>query len=139
MREQRQHRRFPIAPRWEELIRGAPLGVLIVCSLLFFLGAGFVLGGFYLAMAGSAAGWLPWVMTGVVGPVTLYLALHLLRLTPWSWLALVVLTVLLTGSTLVRLVGSSGSLVSLLVELALETVSLVYLMRPAIRRTFGWS
>lgn len=122
-----------------ELFRGAPLGVLILCAILFFLGAGLVLGGFYLALARRDAGWMPWVVALVVGPTALYLALHLLRLTSWAWLTAVALVALLGASSLLRALGSPDSPVAPLVELGVEAVCLLYLLRPSVRRAFGWS
>lgn len=131
--------RSPAGAGWARLIRSAPLGVLILCALLFFLGAGLVLGGIYLAMARSDTGWMPWAMALGIGPTALYLALHLLRLTSWSWLALVTLVGLLLCSSVARALGASEIIVSPLVEVAVEVLCLVYLSRSRIRRAFRWS
>lgn len=124
---------------WAELIRGAPLGVVVVGSLLLFLGAGLVLGGFYLALARPDAGWMPWILALGIGPTALYLALHLLRRTSWAWLALVALLALLAVSSLVRLLNVPGPVLAPLAELSLEALLLVYFARPTVRRAFGWS
>ena len=122
---------------WSALIRSAPLGVLILCAVLFFLGAGLVLGGLYLAFARRDTGWVAWAMALCTGPVAIYLALHLLRLTSWAWLALVTLVGLLFVSSAVRAFGSPETRVSPMVEMAVEVLCLVYLTRPSVRRSFG--
>lgn len=123
---------------WAELIRGAPLGILILCALLFFLGSGLVLGGVYLAIARGDTGWVAWAMALLVGPVALYLALHLLRRTSWAWLAMVALLGLLLCSSVVRLLASPESPLSIAAELLAEILCLVYLVRPPVRAAFGW-
>ncbi len=124
---------------WAELIRSAPLGVLILCALLFFLGAGFVLGGFFLAMARGDTGWMAWVLALAIGPTALYLAVHLLLLTSWSWLAMIALLGLLLASSVVRAVGSPDVVLSPLGEIAVEGVCLLYMARRPTRRAFGWA
>lgn len=127
------------APGWAELIRGAPMGVLILCAILFFIGAGFVLAGFFLAFARADSGWMVWTMALVLGPVVLYLAVHLLLLTSWAWLAMVALLGLLVASSVVRAVGSPDVLLAPLGELVVEALCLYYLARRPTRRAFGWA
>jgi hypothetical protein len=125
----------PADPGWAALIRGAPLGVLILCALLFLLGAGLVLGGFFLAIARENPGWVPWTMSLAIGPTALYLALHLLRRTPWAWSATVGLLGLLLASSAIRAVSSPG--LAPAAELAVEAALLLYLARRPVRQAFG--
>lgn len=128
----------PAAPSgWQALIRSAPLGVLVLSALLFFLGAGLVLAGVYFGIARGDTGWVPWTMALAVGPTALYLALHLLRRTGWAWTALVALFALLLVSSAVRAVSAPGLAVSSAVELALEGLILLYLTRRPVRGAFG--
>lgn len=111
------------------------MGVLALAALLGFMGAGFVLGGAYLVVAGEV-GWVAAAAAGA-GPVLLYVALHLVRLTRWSWSALVLLFVLLILSSAARALGGGGDVAVPLVELGVELACLAYLLRPRIRRAFG--
>lgn len=135
MSERTTEDRPPASASWALLIRGAPLGVLILCALLFFVGAGLALGGFYLAIAREEPGWMPWAMSLAVGPTALYLALHLLRRTHWAWSATVALLGLLLASSAVRAVSAPNFAPA--AELAVETTLLLYLTRPRVRRAFG--
>lgn len=135
MSERTTENRPTASAGWAALIRTAPLGVLILCALLYFLGAGLVLGGFYLAIAREEPGWMPWAMSLAVGPTALYLALHLLRRTHWAWSATIVLLGLLLASSAVRTVSSPGFAPA--AELAVEAALLFYLARPSVRSAFG--
>lgn len=122
---------------WTAAIRRAPLGVLALATFLAFLGAGFLLGGFYLIFAATALGWAGWAMLLLAAPLTLYMALHLVLLTRWAWSAMVFLLLLLLLSSLVRALLSPGVPVAAFAELVLEVLFLGYLLRPRIRTAFG--
>lgn len=122
---------------WGETMQRAPLGILAMGALLCFLAAGLVLGGSYLALSRADAGWVAWAAVLVAGPALLYLGLHLTRLTPWAWLAMVLLLVLLLGSSIVRAVVEPDAGVSPLGEIAVELGILGYLARRPVRRAFG--
>lgn len=124
------------AARWGATIRAAPLGVLVIGAVLFLLGGMLVVGGVYLALARGDTGWFAWACALLLGPVTVYVALHLVRRTHWSWLALVLLLGLLVASSLVRVAGSPSP-VAPLGELVLEVGCLAYLARRDVRRAFG--
>ena len=121
---------------WQR-VRRAPFGVLALGAALVLLGAGFMLGGVYLAVSRPAAGWMPWAAALAVGPLLLYVALHLVRLSRWAWLALTALTALLLASALARLLLATRGPFAPLPELLVEAGTLAYLARPAIRRAFG--
>lgn len=128
------------APRgasWADLIRRAPVGVLVMGGLLSFLAAGFVLGGSYLGLSRADAGWVPWVAVLFAGPVLLYFGLHLLKLTPWAWLATVLLLVLLFASSIARAVLAPETGFSPFGEMVVEAGWLLYLWRPSVRQAFG--
>lgn len=118
-------------------MRRAPVGVLAMGGVLCFLAAGLVLGGSYLAISRPDAGWVSWASLLIAGPGLLYLGLHLTRLTPWAWLAVVILLVMLMASSLVRAVTEPAAGVSPIGEIAFELLVLVYLMRRPVRRAFG--
>jgi hypothetical protein len=123
-------------PAWSELLRRPPTGVLIVSAILAVLGAGSVLGSAYLAFAYPQVPW-PTLATGAVaGPLTLYVAVHLLRLSHWAWLTLVLMIGLLMLSSLWRLLVAPPPPVAPISELALEIGALVYLLRKDVRTAF---
>jgi hypothetical protein len=123
-------------PAWSELLRAPPKGVLIISAMLAVLGAGFVLGSAYLAFAHPQVGWLTLATGALAGPLTLYVAVHLLRLTHWAWLALVLLIGLLMLSSIWRLLVSPPPPVAPIAELALEIAALAYLLRKDVRGAF---
>lgn len=123
--------------KWPDIVRRVPAGVLVLAAVLFLVGSGMVLGGAYLAIARRDAGWMAWSTALILGPAVLYAAFHLLRLTRWIWLAMVMLLGLLLVSSLLRALTSPETPVSPLVEMAAEIGFLVYLHRPAVRRAFG--
>lgn len=126
-----------VSVSWTEAMRRAPVGILAMGALLCFLAAGLVLGGSYLALSRADAGWVPWAAVLVAGPALLYLGLHLTRLTSWAWLAMVLLFVLLLGSSIFRALTEPAAGVSPLGEIGVELAVLAYLARRPIRRAFG--
>lgn len=125
------------AESWGEAIRRAPAGVLVLAAVLCFVGAGSVVGGIYLIFAATALGWAGWGMLLVAAPLTLYVALHLLRRSAWVWLAVMIFLVLLLASSVVRAIFSPGVPIAASAEIAVEVLFLVYLSRPRIRAAFG--
>ncbi|HET7321109.1 MAG TPA: hypothetical protein VFI96_01350 [Longimicrobiaceae bacterium] len=125
-------------PRYHWL-RRAPLGVLVLGALLGFLGGAVFVVGSYLALSRREAGWMAWGAALAVGPLLLYMAVQLTRLARWAWLAMVLLLVLLAGSSAVRLVITPDIPMAPLGELAAEGLALLYLLRPHVRRAFGRS
>jgi hypothetical protein len=123
--------------RWGEVFRRAPFGILLVSALLALLGTGFVAGGLYLTLIGRGLGW--WALSAalVLGPLVLYVALHLVRLSHWAWLALCALLCLLLASSILRLLATPPPAVSPLGEIVVEVATLLYLFRPRIRRAYG--
>jgi hypothetical protein len=121
---------------WSELVRRTPLGVLVLGGLLGFLGAGFVVGAAYFTIAGPEVGWVPIVMGVVAGPLALYVAMHLVRLTHWAWQAMVLVLALLLGSSVWRLWVSPPPPTVPVLEMVLELFCLAYLFRPRIRGAF---
>lgn len=122
---------------WSDALRGAPTGVVVLGTLLLFLAAGCVVGGAYLGLARGGAGWVAWATALVAGPVILYLALHLVRLSRWAWQALVGMLLLLLASSAARAIGDAGFPIAPLVEIAAEATALAYLLRPGVRGAFG--
>lgn len=118
-------------------LRRAPLGILVVGFALLLLGAGFVAGGVYLGLARADTGWVAWGGAVVIGPLLFYVAVHLLRLSSWAWLALVGLMALLLASALARFLLAGPHPLAPLLEMCVEIVLLVYLTRPSVRRAFG--
>lgn len=111
------------------------MGVITLSALLAILGGASLVGGLYLGLTGATA-WPAWLTALVVGPVALYLAVRLLTLTRWAWLALVVLCTLLLVSSCARLLLLPGLYVAPVAELLVEVGVLVYLWRPAVRAAF---
>lgn len=122
---------------WNETIRRAPVGVLVMAGALCFLAAGLVLGGSYLALSTSDAGWVAITTIFAAGPLLLYVGLHLLRLTRWAWLAMVMLLLLLLLSSVARMIVSPEAGLSPVGEMIVEAAVLFYLWRPAVRAAFG--
>ena len=122
---------------WAESMRRAPVGVLAMGGVLCFLAAGLVLGGAYLALSRPDSGWVSWAAVLIAGPGLLYLGLHLTRLTPWAWLAVMLLLVLLIASSVGRLLAEPEAGLSPLFEVAVEVLVALYLMRRPVRRAFG--
>jgi hypothetical protein len=121
---------------WAQAIRSAPLGVLVLAAVLCFVAAGSVLGGVYLIISAAGMGWAGWMMLLVAAPVTLYMALHLIRRTPWAWSAIMMALLLLLVSSVLRAIFSPGVPVAALGEIAVEGLFLYYLSRERIRSAF---
>ena len=122
---------------WGDVVRRAPLGVLVLGALLAFLGAGFVVAAAYFALAGPEVGWVPLLMGMGAGPLALYVALHLIRLTHWAWLAMVLVLLLLIGSSVWRLLVTPPPPTVPVLEIVLELLGLLYLARPRVRGAFA--
>ena len=118
-----------------EWARSAPAGVLAISGVLALTGTGLVLGAVYLAVMGSV-GWMPVVAGVVAGPLTVYVAVHLLRGTRWAWSTLLMVLLLLVISSIGRVLAARGIAAIPVVELAVETIAIVYLTRPSVRGTF---
>ena len=123
---------------WEQQIRSAPLGVLVLSMMLGLLGAGMMVAGVYLGLARPGAGWGVWLGAAAVGPLILFVSFRLLSLASWTWATLVILVVLLLISSCIRAVFTPGMLPAVpLAEIALELLTLFYLVSPTVRRAFG--
>lgn len=123
---------------WEQQIREAPLGVLVLSMVLGLLGAGIMIAGVYLGLSRPGAGWGVWLGAVAAGPLILFVGLRLLSLAPWTWATLVMLLVLLLISSCIRAVMTPGIIPAVpAVEIALELLALLYLATPAVRRAFG--
>lgn len=118
-------------------VRRAPLGIVVVATLLLILGVGLVAGGAYLLLYDPTATAWAALSALVLGPATLYLTYHLVQLAPWTWLALVILIALLTLSTFIRGIVSPGIPIPAVIELLFEAGVLAYLTREPVRRAFG--
>ena len=118
-------------------LRRAPLGILVIGFALSLLGAGFLVGGAYLAVTRPDTGWMAWLGIIAVGPLLLYIAFHVVRLSPWTWLALIGLAVLLLVSAIARLFLAGTPPLAPLPEIAVELAALGYLTRLRVRRAFG--
>lgn len=122
---------------WESMLRRAPLGVLVLSTLLGLVGSGFVLGGVYLALARRDVGWAVWAGALVAGPLIVFVAVRLLSLAAWTWSTMILLLVLLLLSSWVRLAVTPGVPTVPIVEILVELGALVYMARPSVRRAFG--
>lgn len=114
----------------------APTGVLLLAGALGVLGAGLVLGAAYLALDRQDVGWVPVVAGGGAGPVAIYVALHLVRLTRWAWQTMMLALALLLLSSLWRLVAAPPPPVAPLAEVAAELLAMAYLARKSVRSAF---
>jgi hypothetical protein len=122
---------------WGAAFRRAPIGVLVIAALLFFVGAGFVIGAVVFALSGGGSGWVAWLSLLGAGPLLVYVALSFVLLRPRSWYIIVTLLGLLCLSSLARAVTAAEAPISPLVELVLQVLSIVYLTRPRVRRAFA--
>jgi hypothetical protein len=123
--------------RFAARFRRAPLGIVLLTCLFAMSGAGLMAGGGYVLLSGQSV--TPWAGAAaiLVGPAVLYVAYHLLRLTHWTWLALVMLTGLLFLSSVVRLIVSPGISVPAILEIIGELALAFYLSRPGVRQVFS--
>lgn len=116
----------------------APIGVAALAMVLALLGAGLLLGGAYLATVRRELSWIVHASALALGPIVLYFAVQLLRLARWTWLAMILLLVLLAASSAFRASVSGGLPTASVLELVVEAVLLAYLARRPVRRAFGW-
>jgi hypothetical protein len=122
---------------WSDVLRRPPVGVLVLGGLLAFLGAGFVVGAAYFTLAEPGVGWVPLLTGAGAGPLALYVAIHLIRLTHWAWLAMVLALALLLASSLWRLAVAPPPPVAPVLEIVVELLGLAYLTRPGVRGAFA--
>lgn len=122
---------------WARVFRRAPIGVLVIAALLFFVGAGFVIGAVVFALSGGGGGWVAWLSLLGAGPLLVYVALSFVLLRPRSWYIIVTLLGLLLLSSLARAVAAAEPPISPLFEVVVELSSIVYLTRPRVRRAFA--
>ena len=113
-----------------------PLGISIIAGMLAIIGLGSIAAGLYALLAsGRVSLWA--AATGLVaGPASLYLAFHLLRFAQWTWRTLMVVLVMLTISSIVRLVSMPEIVTPPVIEIVVEVVALFYLSRDEIRNRF---
>jgi hypothetical protein len=128
---------LPAAADLTEVFRRAPIGVLVLGGLLFFVGAGFILSGVFFALSGTAGSWLTWLLMLAVGPLFLYVALQFVLLRRRAWLVIVLLVGLLLLSSLLRSFTAPALPVSPLAEIVVELLTLAYLVRPRVRAEFA--
>lgn len=121
---------------WAAVFRRAPAGVLVLSGMLLFLGAGLIVSGTYLAITRPSVGWLAGLSAVALGPLVIYVALHVVRLTHWAWLVLVLVMVMLFLSSCVRLLASPELTAAPVAELLAEIAALVYLARKPVRDVF---
>jgi hypothetical protein len=123
---------------WGDAVRSSPVGVLVLAAGLLFVGAGAIVGGIYLILFSTTAiGWWGWAMLLLAAPVSLYVALSLLRRSAWVWLTMVAALLLLLATSLLRILISPGIPSAAIGEVVVEIVFLTYLMRPRVRAAFG--
>jgi hypothetical protein len=121
---------------WLDAVRRPPVGVLVLAGLLGFLGAGFIVSSAYLAIAEPRSA-LGFAVAGLgAGPLAIYVALHLIRLTHWAWLALMLALVLLLASSAWRLLTAPPPRIVPIAELVVELLAVFYLTRPSVRGSF---
>lgn len=121
---------------WEEWLRRAPLGVLVLSTMLGLLGGGFVLAGVYLGLARPDVGWGVWLGALAIGPLALYVGIRLLSLAAWTWSTMMLLLGLLLISSCIRVFITPGTPTVPLFEIALEVAALFYLASPSVRAAF---
>lgn len=118
-------------------LRSAPLGILLIATLLVIMAGGSVVGGVYLLADQGSVSWWAAAMGLMGGPAILYLTWHILRLDRWTWIALLVFTGLMAVSSVVRLLVSDALPIAPAGELLVEAIIAVYLTRPGVRSRFG--
>ncbi|HEX6926514.1 MAG TPA: hypothetical protein VF167_13925 [Longimicrobiaceae bacterium] len=122
---------------WEQALRRAPLGVVVLGTILGLLGAGSLLGGIYLALARPDIGWRVWLGVLAIGPLSLYVAVRLVSLAAWTWSTMIVLLVLLLISSCARAWITPEIPTVPIFEILIELATLGYLASPSVRRAFG--
>ncbi len=122
---------------WTHSLRRAPLGVLVLGTLLFFAGGSLLVGGVYLAAAGKLSSVMIPLLAAIGGGLAAYVALKFLLLRRRAWSAAVVLLILLALYAGARAVMNPVPLpIYPLGEMAFEVVALVYLTRRSVRELF---
>lgn len=113
-----------------------PLGITLIAALLAILGIGSMGAATYLLLTTENANiWL--AATAVAaGPAIIYLSYHLLRLAPWTWRTLTAVLILLTISSVVRLIVTPGLAIAPVAEILVELGGLYHLTRPRVRKLF---
>lgn len=122
--------------KWLELLRRPPIGVLVIAGGLGVLGAGLVLGALYVALTRADVRLAALAAGAIAGPLAIYSALHLLRLSHWAWLAMIFVFILLFLSSLWRLVLAPPPATAPIGEMVCEAIAMFYLTRPSIRAAF---
>lgn len=122
---------------FSDTFRRAPLGILVLAVLLGVMGVGLLLGAVHVFLSGREFGPTALAAAFVFGPLCLYLAVHLIRLSRWAWLAMMALVALLLISSTARAVLTTGPRFLPVAEIAVELLFLVYLRRRDIRGAFG--
>ncbi|MEX2583232.1 MAG: hypothetical protein WD766_08150 [Gemmatimonadota bacterium] len=119
-------------------LRGTPFGILLMAAVFAMIALTAMAGGVYLAFFGSSGSVLVGVLAVVAGPAILYLCYHLVQMSRWAWLAVLVLVALLFLSSVARVAVTPTVQISSLAEILIELVIAYYLTRPGLRRAFGW-
>ncbi|CAN5725909.1 hypothetical protein BH23GEM3_BH23GEM3_08380 [soil metagenome] len=127
----------PNARSWPELFGRAPIGVLVLGSILFLVGAGLIVGGAVFAIRQGLENWPVWGGLMLAGPVVVYAALHFIACTRWTWLAVVLMLAMIAGTAAVRAVRAEEVPIAPAAEILVSLGSLVYLNRPRVRQVFG--
>lgn len=122
---------------WGEMVREVPAGVLVVAAILAFIGVGTLIGGLYLIVVEAALEWAGWAMLLLAAPVSLYMAVQLVRRRRWAWRTIVFLLVLLLISSVLRAFVTPGVPAVAFLEIGIEVLLLLYLNRPHVRRAYA--
>lgn len=122
---------------WSSRLREVPAGVLVLAALLAFLAGGTLFGGAYLLFTRTQVGGLGWAMILVAAPLSLYMAVQLVRRTRWAWRTTVIMVALLLLSSIARALLAPRFPAAALGEVALEVIVLIYLALPRVRASFG--
>ena len=125
------------AAKWGRRFRGAPIGVLVIATLLFFAGGGLTIAGVFYLLGGEQGSALLWLVMLPVGPLMVYVALLLVSLHPRAWTVVIALLVLMMLSSVARVLLADAPPYAPLGEVVVEALTLLYLLRPRVRRLFG--
>jgi hypothetical protein len=132
----------PPVPRRKRIahtLRDAPLGILLMAAVFAMIGMTSMMGGGWLVVFGSSGSLWAGLVAVVAGPAILYLCVHLVQLTRWSWSAVIMVVALMLGSSLIRAAVSPAVDASVIAEIIAELGIGYYLTRPGIRAAFGVS
>lgn len=119
-------------------VASAPFGVLVMAALLGLLGAGLLATALYLLLTQAAVHWPTLAAAVAAAPLLLFFASQLLLLRRWTWLTSIILLALLLASSVVRAANAGEVPFAPVAEIVLELLFLGYLLRPQLRRSFGW-